>query len=179
MSKKKKNKYNRIELVIVIILLVIYALFTDEINETYSKIIENINIETTEKLEENNNLVKVYFIDVGQADCILIQDGDKNMLIDAGNNIDGPLLVEYFKSLNIKEFKYVIATHPHEDHIGGLDDIINNFNVKKFFMPDLYTTTKTFEEILTALENKNLTYTIPKIGQNFILNNSKFKIIYF
>ena len=67
----------------------------------------------------------MYFIDVGQADAIYIKDGSSNMMIDAGNNADGKLLVKYLQSLNVDEFKYVVGTHAHEDHIGGMDDIIN------------------------------------------------------
>lgn len=100
------------------------------------------------------------------------------MLIDGGNNNDGKLLVEYFKEQNIKEFKYIVATHPHEDHIGGLDEIIDNFNVKKIYMPNAITTTKTFEDLLDAIERKNLSFTVPTIGEKFKLGNSTFTVIY-
>ena len=78
------------------------------------------------KRESTIAALEVQFIDVGQADCILIRNEDHNMLIDAGNNKDGKLLVKYLKDLGITEFDYVIGTHPHEDHIGGLDNIIKS-----------------------------------------------------
>ena len=88
-------------------------------------------------------IIYITYLDVGQADSILIQNKGHNMLIDAGNNEDGPLLVQYFKEQNITKFDYLITTHPHEDHIGGMDDIINNFDIEKIYMPDVTTTTKT------------------------------------
>ena len=64
------------------------------------------------------------FIDVGQADAILIYNDENAMLIDAGNNPDGKPLTNYIKSLGIDHLDYVIGTHNHEDHIGGMDDVI-------------------------------------------------------
>ena len=100
------------------------------------------------------------------------------MLVDAGNNEDGPKLVTYLKGLGINQFNYVVGTHPHEDHIGGLDDIINNFNIKNFYMPDVITTTKTFEDVLDALENKNIALTIPNKNDTFKLGDATIKVLY-
>ena len=74
----------------------------------------------------------------------MINDNNEYSLIDAGNNEDGEKLVKYFKDLGVSGFKYVFGTHAHEDHIGGMDDIINNFNIEHFYMPDAITTTKMF-----------------------------------
>ena len=142
---------------------------------------DEITIEKQEnkKTDSNNtDVVKVEYIDVGQADAILIENNKKYMLIDAGNNEDGDLLVNYFKDKNITDFEYVVATHPHEDHIGGMDNIIKNFNIKNYYMPDCYTTTKTFEEILDALEEKNLSFETPDIDSEFRLGDALFRVLY-
>lgn len=142
---------------------------------------DEITIEKQEnkKTDSNNtDVVKVEYIDVGQADAILIENDKKYMLIDAGNNEDGDLLVNYFKDKNITDFEYVVATHPHEDHIGGMDNIIKNFNIKNYYMPDCYTTTKTFEELLDALEKKNLSFETPDIDSEFLLGDALFKVLY-
>ena len=142
---------------------------------------DEITIEKEEnKKTDSNNTddVKVEYIDVGQADAILIENNKKYMLIDAGNNEDGDLLVNYFKDKNITDFEYVVATHPHEDHIGGMDNIIKNFNIKNYYMPDCYTTTKTFEELLDALEEKNLSFETPDIDSEFLLGDALFKVLY-
>ena len=133
---------------------------------------------TQESMKIEGDNLKVYFLDVGQADSILIQDKNEFMLIDAGNNEDGEKLVEYFKSLGITKFKYVIGTHPHEDHIGGMDNIINNFDIEKYYMPDAITTTKTFESVLDALGNKNLQFDVPKEDEVITLNNATIKFLH-
>ena len=142
---------------------------------------DEITIEKEENKKTNSNntdVVKVEYIDVGQADAILIENNKKYMLIDAGNNEDGDLLVNYFKDKNITDFEYVVGTHPHEDHIGGMDNIIKNFNIKNYYMPDCYTTTKTFEEILDALEEKNLSFETPDIDSEFRLGDALFRVLY-
>lgn len=141
-------------------------------------------VNTKETFNENKVInkvegnVSVSFIDVGQADSILIEEDEKYMLIDAGNNEDGKLLVDYFKSLGIKRFDYLVGTHPHEDHIGGLDDIINNFEIGTIYMPKIYTTTKTFEDVLDAIKNKELKVTTPKINEEFHLNKALLNVVY-
>lgn len=173
MTKKKKKKNQKSFLSILLILIIsIYGIYMDEINQTFG--LEN----TTSTFQEVDSSLQVSYLDVGQADSILIQNKDESMLIDAGNNEDGPLLVKYFNEKNITNFKYVIGTHPHEDHIGGLDDIINHFPISKIYMPDAITTTKTFTDVLDALETNNLTYTVPKIGETLTLGDATIKVIF-
>lgn len=122
--------------------------------------------------------IRIFYFDVGQADSILIQTNNENMLIDAGNNADGENLVEFLKNQNITKFKYVFGTHAHEDHIGGLDNIILHFNVDHFYMPDVVSTTKTYEDILTALEQKQLKYEVPQIGDKLNMGDLIIDVIY-
>ena len=172
----KKNKNNKFFKYIVVILLIIGYYYSTYNQETYSNKGTN---KTKEISKEVSTSLNIYYIDVGQGDSILITNKDHSMLIDAGNNEDGKLLVSYIKDeLNINKIDYVIGTHPHEDHIGGLDDIINNIEVSEVYLPEAMTTTKTFEDVLDAIENNNLNITVPKIGDKFSLGDLNFEVIY-
>ena len=160
MSKKKDPK----KLIVFLILVISYFFYNNFTPNT-----ENFGTSVNKGSDTTSASLTVSFVDVGQADCTLIENDGKYALIDAGNNEDGPLLVKYFESLGIKEFECVFATHAHEDHIGGMDDIINNFKIKNFYMPDAITTTKTFEDVLTALENNKVTFKTPTTGETFKL----------
>ena len=176
---KKKNFINIIVFLLIITYVFVGTDFKNDIKKA-SADMSNISKQTT-KVKKTVNVTGdliVSFIDVGQADSILIQNNNHNMLIDAGNNEDGEKLVSYFKENNITNFDYVVGTHAHEDHIGGLDDIINNFDIKTFYMPDVITTTKTFEDVLVALDNKNIKLSIPTIDNEFKLADANLKVIY-
>jgi len=99
------------------------------------------------------------------------------MLIDAGNNDDGDLVVSNLKKLGITKLNYVVATHPHEDHIGGLDDVIDNFEIENIFMPKVQTNTKTFEDVLDSISDKNLKIESPKIGKKFNVGDISCEIL--
>ena len=104
----------------------------------------------------DNNLLTIHYIDVGQGDSILIQYKSKNMLIDAGPKESSSDLLSYLKKFNIYDFKYVIATHPHEDHIGAMDKIIDRYPIAAFYAPKITTNTKTFNSMISSLHNKSL-----------------------
>jgi competence protein ComEC len=111
--------------------------------------------------------LKIHFINVGQADSILIQSSEgKFVLVDGGNNEDGPSVVNYLKSQGVKELAAVVATHPHEDHIGGLDTVINSFRVSSVYMPNATSTTKTFEDFINAVKNSGAKRVQTKAGVN-------------
>lgn len=124
-----------------------------------------------------SSVLKVHFIDVGQADSILIQQGNKNMLFDAGNNDDEQTLKNYLSNLGVSEFKYVVGTHTHEDHIGSLDYIMNCFKVGKIYFPKTASTTKTFENLVKPVQNKGMQFTVLKSGETFNLGDAECTIL--
>ncbi|TYO97241.1 ComEC/Rec2 family competence protein [Desulfallas thermosapovorans] len=113
--------------------------------------------------------LKVHFLDVGQADSILVQlPNNQNMLIDAGDNDDGDTIVDYLTGAGVEKIDYLVGTHPHADHIGGMDTVIKNFTIGRVYMPRVTTTTKTFEDVLAAIEYKGLNINTAKAGLKII-----------
>lgn len=181
MNKKTKKKIEK--LLLILLILAIGYFYNTYIDIEEKEQTPSVEFRQKEEVDEVINIneddtFKMYFVDVGQADCILIDNNGEYALIDAGNNEDGKKLVNYFTSLGVTNFKYVIGTHAHEDHIGGMDDIIKNFNIEHFFMPDAITTTKTFEEVLDALEEKQIAFETPEVDSTFSLADTKFKVLY-
>lgn len=172
----KKKTVKRILILLFIAIAYVYSTYQNTDKTVNDNTIKQRKTEST--LKESSNNLDVYFLDVGQADSILLSNNGHYMLIDAGNNEDGPKLVNYFKSLGITKFDYVISTHAHEDHIGGMDDIIKNFDIGTFYMPDLITTTKTFEDVLDALSEKQIAFETPTIDQEFSFSDTKITTLY-
>lgn len=121
---------------------------------------------------------KVHFIDVGQGDSIFIQSADgKTMLVDGGLRSAGDDVVKYLKSIGVSKIDYIVATHPDADHIGGLIEVINNFNVGTFVNSGKHHTSQTYEDLLNLVNSKNITYKEPDIGEYLIGNsNSSFSV---
>ena len=110
------------------------------------------------------NELKVHFIDVGQGDSILVQFKDKNLLIDAGPRSSSNDLLKYLKGINLTKLDYVVATHPHEDHIGGMPEIIKNFEIGEFYAPKKQASTKIFQTMVEDLKKKNHKINVAKAG---------------
>ena len=119
----------------------------------------------TVNYQRSDSELSVHFLDVGQADSILVILPDRRvMLVDGGNNADGPVVVKYLERTGIKRIHYLVGTHPHEDHIGGLDDVIEAFEVEKVYMPRVAHNTRTYEDVLTAIKARNLKVTPARAG---------------
>ena len=137
----------------------------------------NVNTIGTTPVTSDSKLT-IQYLDVGQGDATLIMADGQTMLIDGGNNEDGELLVNYIQGLGITKIDYVVATHPHEDHIGGLDNVINSFEVGKVYMPQVETTTSSFKDFLTSIQNKGLTLSKCEIGDTFGIGDGIATIMY-
>ena len=113
----------------------------------------------------NGDTLRVNYIDVGQGDSIFIQLPNKEtMLIDAGEAYEADNVINYLNNLGIKKIDYVVGTHPHTDHIGGLEEFINTFDVGSIYMPKVSSNSKTFEDLLTTISNKGLKVKTAKSG---------------
>jgi competence protein ComEC len=100
--------------------------------------------------------LKITFIDVGQALSVLIQDDQGNdLLFDGGNNADAPLIISTLHALGVDDLEVVIGSHYHEDHIGGLDEVIEAFSVESIILPDATYTTTTYKNLLAAVTAEN------------------------
>lgn len=126
--------------------------------------------------EQSDNLLRVHFIDVGQGDAAFIElPGGETMLIDAGESEYGAVVSDYIKKLGYSLINYVIGTHPHSDHIGGLEEVIRKFDVKSVYMPKVSANTKTFEGLLTAVKEKGLSVNTAR-KDLFVINNDNLKV---
>lgn len=102
----------------------------------------------------DKNVLAVYVLDVGQADCIFVRFPDgKTMLVDGGNRENADYIINFLTSQNVSTLDYLVATHPHSDHIGGLPEIIDKIGAVKIYMPSVSHTTATFEKTLLAVKN--------------------------
>ena len=156
MEKDRRNQIlKRIASIGILILLIVLL-----------ALVSNVTEKDFEYIVDESKLQIIYF-DVGQADSTLIMNNGKTILIDGGNDCDGDNLVKYIKSQKISKIDTVIATHLHADHIGGLDDIIDNFDIGTVFMPDAINSSKQVDELLDSMERKNLNYEVPKVGEKF------------
>lgn len=130
-----------------------------------------VNSSTSKTLE-------VYFVDVGQGDCTIYwYDKTNALIIDAGSGSQSSQVVNLIKRLGIKHFEVVIATHPDEDHIGSLDNVINTFGTDKVYAPKLTKDTVAFDNFATAVQNQGIKITLPVSGDIFKLGEVSFEIL--
>ncbi|MBP3379349.1 MAG: MBL fold metallo-hydrolase [Ruminococcus sp.] len=125
--------------------------------------------------------LSVHYIDVGQGDAVYISCGDKNMLIDSGEVSQGDAVCAYLREQGVESLDYVIGTHPHSDHMGGMAAVVQSFDIGEFIMPHLadedFPATKYFERFLDAAEEKDLNITEAKLGMKVPFGDAQWEII--
>ncbi len=99
----------------------------------------------------------VHFLDVGQGDSIFVQlPSGEIMLVDAGTRSMGKNVVNYLKKAGVRKIDYLVATHPHEDHIGGMTAVVQEFEIDRIYMPKVTHSTKTYEDLLKSIQARGL-----------------------
>lgn len=171
MSKRssygKKRYYTLIFVLAVLIAAFVYS------TATKTSIHGGVALE-----ERAKDALRVHYIDVGQGDSELIElPNDEVMLIDAGENDKGGLVADYIRSQGIDKIDYLVGTHPHSDHIGGLDTVIDELEIGKIYMPKASSDTKTFSDVLDAVERKGLSVNSAKAGVE-ILNDGDLSVTF-
>jgi competence protein ComEC len=166
---------NKSKLLVVWIILLALLFFigctpTRTVNEPVQSGVTQNNKQVAEpakdepKMETKDGL-KVHFIDVGQgASQLIIGSTGKTILIDAGNNNQAAVVCDYLKKQKISKIDILVGTHPDADHIGGLDAVIDNFEIGKIYLPKVQANTKTFEDVLLAIQRKGLKVSTAKAG---------------
>jgi competence protein ComEC len=180
-SKRTKNKIKRFSPVTVIFVFLILVLAAGFGYSAYLELhgdrAAGAYAETPGTVYSTGADLAVYYLDVGQGDSELIVAGNTAMLIDAGEAEYGESVVSYIKKLGITKLDYIIATHPHSDHIGGLPAVIESFDVGKIIapkLPDSQTpTSKVYEKFLDAVSDKGLKITAAKAGDIYSLGGNK------
>ncbi len=141
----------------------------DPVNEDTPEIQYSIPEQTPSSSLQRGNLT-AHFIDVGQGDCILIECAGKTMLIDAGENNMGYTVSAFLRERKISSLDYVVATHPHADHIGGLLTILNEYPVGQFIDSGYPHTSKTYENMLMIIDAKNIPFHVAERGETIDLD---------
>lgn len=170
--KNAKNKKIIISILSVIIVLVL-SLFSEQLKPLF------------EPLEADGTRIdsefSVHFINVGQGDCTLIKTPDGNMLIDAGENGYEKTVLDYLEAQGVDSLKYLVATHPHSDHIGGVAEVLDAVPTENIIMPRLSKnntpTTTTYEKMLTAIKNSGAKVIAAKPGNEYSFGDAEFTVL--
>lgn len=182
MAKRRvKNKKQLIILIIVVIIAAI-AMIGEKagvIDGTFDGLEQTMG-ELDTVLNEESPDFAVHYIDVGQGDCSLVVCDGKTMLIDAGENGHEEDVINYLHSQSVEKLDYIIASHQHSDHIGGLAEVIEEFGADTLIMPRLTKaqtpTNSTYTAFLKAIQNSDMKVLSSKVGDIYQLGSATFEI---
>lgn len=174
-ASRKKTETLGMSPVLAIILVILGAIFLYSVYLELDK--DNVPDAAVNSFIQKDADLEIHFIDVGQGDCSLIMWEGASILIDCGEREQADTVLKYLKKQGVKKLDYIIATHPHSDHIGGMGDIISSVEVEKVIAPrvseSMTPTTKTYERFLQALKEKSLKLTAAKTGTTYTLSSTK------
>ncbi|MFA5676578.1 MAG: MBL fold metallo-hydrolase, partial [Christensenellales bacterium] len=117
--------------------------------------------------------LEIMIMDVGQGDCILVVfETGETMLIDASTKSSAETIINRLDSRGIEKIDIMVATHPHADHIGGMEDIVMRYDIGVIYMPDMQSSSKTYKELIAAIDGKGIPVTEAYAGLDFTLGPS-------
>lgn len=127
--------------------------------------------------QETTINTQLHFVDTGQSDCILIESDGEFMLIDGGDKDDDERVKAYLQKAGVQTLKYVVATHFHADHLGGLDTVVRDFDVEKVFVPNGDASTAVYREFIQSCIDRNLKPSVPLDDVVFELGHATFRFL--
>ncbi len=170
MARGKRNMTNKIiSSVVVAVVLAVIAFLQGE-----GILPESVN-------PQLDGEVYLHIIDVGQGSSALIQKDNRAILIDGGERDYGETVSTYITSCGITELSYVIASHPHSDHIGGLITVLGEHETGEVLMPEIdesyLPTTKTYESFLDAIADREISASYCEVGDVYYLDDISVEIL--
>lgn len=183
----KKPFSSKTVLIITTVVLLIGFIFL-ELNDRFFRI-DGVptwdEVFRASQLSENFDKIEgelsVHFIDVGQGDCQLIKSGSAAVLIDCGEKEYYSRVIQYLKCQGVEALDYVVVTHPHSDHAGGMSYILEEFDVKTVIMPkltdEMTPDTSSYLKLLKAIERKGITLSFAKPDTDYQLNNALMTVL--
>lgn len=181
MASAKRNKKRFKGIITIIILVVLVATSVVMIEKEPS--VPNSGQTTYPSVNQNGEPLGellMTMIDVGQADAFLFEQNGKVAVIDCGTRSTGKNVVSYLKSKGITRIDYLVGTHPHEDHMGGMYTVLTNFEIGTVIIPQINNgeiTTNWYIKLMKELGSGKYTVTYPKVGQEYPLGQAKMKVI--
>lgn len=175
MGRRKKKKTNVTKSIIAFFIVLIIGIlgeYTDIFAFEDIKLQDIINIGTKKKKEPKivEGKLEMHTIDVGQGDSILFLQDDKVMLVDCGPRAEGKKVVDYLNELGIEKIDILIGTHPHEDHMGGMAEVINEFDIGVLYTSDFQDEENTntyYMKFLEAVDENNVNWEIKQVEDEF------------
>jgi competence protein ComEC len=171
-SNSNRNRYFHKKYIILLLFLFVFLFFSSKFF-LFSSSFQNIfkNAKESPNFSNDRKVMSVHVLDVQKQDAIYINCNNKHILIDSGEYSSFQTVDSYLKKHNVKKFDLIVATHPHTDHMGSMSEIIKNYKIEKFLMPQMpYEITPTFKSyklMLQALEEKNVLVLKPNPPEDF------------
>ncbi|MBQ7779314.1 MAG: MBL fold metallo-hydrolase [Clostridia bacterium] len=178
-SRNRKKKLKGIRILSALILIICAAIALKTIPGAWAFLSKYLPfIEEPRQITVPDGDMAVHFLDVGQGDCsLIVMPNGRTVLIDASVKDEGKNILEYLSYQKVTHIDYFILTHPHADHIGGAREVIETLSVGKVVMTDIETDTATFENLLLAIDKKNIPVHIAKVGDIIKLDNANMKVL--
>lgn len=171
-----RNRKRFSYVMVVAFLLLLAVFFRQDFADGFQDEFVSVKDWTEDNAYDSEDKLSIHFLDVGQSDATLLICGSHAMLIDAGENDKGTAVQFYLKKQGVGDtvtLDYVIGTHPHSDHIGGLDVILNKFDIGTVFLTDYGTDTATYRDVCDAMEYYGHERTVPKPGDMVQLGSAR------
>lgn len=184
MSNGKSGRKKIVRVIVIIGVLIVLSYLGIDLNE-FTNLSNSQNKETqhTSNVSDQKDLegeLILTMIDVGQADSFLLVQNGKTALVDCGTRSTGENVVEHLKQLGITKIDYVFGTHPHDDHMGGMYDVITNFDIGTIIIPKVESgsvTANWYMKLMKEINSGGYNLEYASVGTLYHLGDATMKVI--